>query len=187
MSRSVECFLLERVDLARSSLRRYVDSATAKCPLPHGYHDAKVVIADVEPFVSRFEGSGYDDVPHDDPRWPVACACGQAFAPGDHWQHNLDRLYRDPRDGKLYTTREAPAGAMWFCDWYAKEQGYKGPDGRALVVKLPDGTEWLVDGPATNSKTPWSRTGEPPMVTARPSILTHGYHGFLTNGRLEEC
>jgi len=69
-----------------------------------------------------------------------------------------------------------------------------GPDGKALVVVLPDNHWWWIDSiPGNGGK--WERTGIPPNVTARPSILTHkgeggkeqSYHGFLTDGVLESC
>lgn len=64
--------------------------------------------------------------------------------------------------------------------------------GRCLVVQTPAG-EWVVDSPSANEKKPWQRTGEPPFVTASPSILfdgAHGgraYHGWLRDGQLVEC
>lgn len=45
---------------------------------------------------------------------------------------------------------------------------------------------WLVDAPSKQGS-PWTREGKPPKVTARPSILTSRYHGFLTDGFLVEC
>lgn len=76
----------------------------------------------------------------------------------------------------------APAGAMYF----TRSGG--------LVVRTPGG-DWHVDGPSKNGGR-WTRSGEPPNVTANPSILqqnpsvycgTREYHGFLRNGVLEEC
>lgn len=78
--------------------------------------------------------------------------------------------------------------------WHAR----KGPDGIALVVVLPPAKEdtrsnwWHVDGPSRNNGEPgpgWTRTGDPrnpPSLSVSPSILTDGYHGFLTAGVLTD-
>lgn len=176
------CFLAERTDRARESLRRYA-RLDAPCPATGAYHNASVDLGTDVPFAGEYNGSGRDDFPHDDPRWPTACACGYAFAEIDTWQHNLDRLYRDG-GGRLFTLRDAPPGAMWDAQWAADH--WHGNDGRCLYVKLPDGSDWCVDGPAANSDTGWQRTGEPPRITATPSIDSGGYHGFLQNGVLTD-
>jgi hypothetical protein len=91
-------------------------------------------------------------------------------------------------DGSHVFWRDLKPGAMWF------------EDGE-LVVKLPGGAvgnEWNVDrGRAINverekagkkERLPqWHRTGEPPNVTATPSINWVGnYHGWLTKGVLSD-
>jgi len=83
------------------------------------------------------------------------------------------------------TLRDCPPGAMYDAFWYPE----KGPDGRALCVSLPPGGGmdfWHVDGPSKGGGG-WTRSGEPPFVTANPSILTPRFHGFLRNGWLESC
>lgn len=198
----IRCFLLERTDLARRSLRRYAsirDGAPAGC----GFHNASVVVEDSVPFASEWNGKGDDSWPHDDPRWPTHCACGHEFQPGDEWQHNLDRLFRCASTGRLFRHQDAPIGAMAFgvscgpASAQALARGVKGGwkhDGAALdhlSVKLPDGTWWCIDEPASRDYreggSGWDRTGEPPDVTANPSILTGAYHGWLRSGRLVEC
>ena len=87
-------------------------------------------------------------------------------------------------------------GAMWW-DRYthfgttADKELYA--RARALFVCLPDGTPFCVDGPAyhfddTTHKVVyggmWTRTGEPPLVSATPSVNTGSWHGWLTNGEL---
>jgi hypothetical protein len=184
----IQCFLLEPAELAREDLRRYVSSETP-CPLPHGYHSTTVVLGDVSFTRTDCNGTGKDDVDHNDPRWPSHCACGYAYRWDDQWQHNLERLYSGALDGKLYTLRDAPVGAMWFAPWYS--DNFKGDDGRCLVVKTPGG-DWIVDSVASGGGR-WTRTGEPPHVTASPSILIHGhgtqagYHGWLRDGQLISC
>jgi hypothetical protein len=97
----------------------------------------------------------------------------------------------------------APPGAMWFADWLLlsdrtvrSRPGHRTSDGHVLIVRVPsqvylNGQNWNVDGPANNCPG-WERTGTAPDVTARPSVIkykqdgTCDYHGFLTDGWLEE-
>ena len=180
---SVKCFWLEDVRASRYRLRRY--AGDLKCPLPTGYHNASsAVIAETpEDPEKDYSGTRPPVVEHGDPRWPKACACGYTFVIEDTWQIFSDAVYKRADTGEMITHEEAPPGAMWDASWWPE----KGPDGICLMVKLPDGCEWMVDGPSSNSKTPWERAGKPPLVTARPSILTPGYHGFLTDGVLVSC
>jgi hypothetical protein len=106
----------------------------------------------------------------------------------------MERLYvrAVPLDPSLaqapFTLREAPAGAMWDAHWF--EDTWSGPDGRSLMVKLPFGHEWLIDGPSSSGGR-WSRTGEPPKITVTPSILVKSergdYHGWLRDGVLVDA
>ncbi len=90
--------------------------------------------------------------------------------------------------GELLPLRGAPAGAMWLAPWYSewgsqfwKERG----GGPHLIVKTPGG-EWDVDSEASNGPG-WQRSGEPPNVTATPSILCNQYHGWLREGKLVDA
>jgi hypothetical protein len=192
-SSRIQCFWLEPTELGRSSLRRYENHPYDPMPPPScpenrmRYHDTDVVLGDIPyPFGTADSDPTPEDIPHDDPRWPKACdVCGTPFKDDDHWQHNVHRLYRGSPDGKLYSLRDAPPGAMYAATWYPK----KGPDGIALHVCLPPGggdDYWFVDGSASNGPG-WTRTGTVPLITARPSIMTKRYHGFLTDGFLVEC
>ena len=82
---------------------------------------------------------------------------------------------------------EFGAGAMWWqphhdqgCPEWDKE--------RALWVTLPTGQPFCIDGPSFDGKAygpGWARTGEPPNISATPSVnyIDH-WHGFITNGEL---
>jgi len=199
MGSRIECFWLEPVELARSSLRRYqrvLDYTAVTCPgNPMRHHDTSVYIGDVPyPYDPQgILGYGKDDVPHDDPRWPKTChVCGYAFKDDDNWQHNVSQYFRDARNGKLYTTRNMPPGAMYDAKWW----DHPGPDGISLAVVLPpektdpeygQSSVWHPDTPPHNGSAPWTRTGTIPKVTCTPSILTPDYHGFLIDGWLVEC
>lgn len=176
-------FLIERTARARESLRRY---AAGDCPATgHALHDASVVLGEIDYPDDGYNGRGADDLPHDDPRWPIACACGRPFTDADTWQHNINRLYSG--GDWVGVLREAPTGAMWDAEWL--HGWHAGADGKSLVLKLPDRRDWMMDGPASNG-TPdqpgWVRTGTLPTITARPSIGSDGYHGFLTDGVLSD-
>lgn len=173
------CFLIEPTERAQESLRRY---AMGDCPVNGFYHDASVVIGEVDFPENGFAGKGGDTHPHDDPRWPTACACGYVFRSDDPWQCNRNRLYRHP-DESTSTLDALPPGAMYDAPWFADT--WHGDDGRCLVLALPDGSPWTIDGPATNGPA-WQRSGEPPRITARPSIASPGYHGWLTDGVLSD-
>jgi hypothetical protein len=83
-------------------------------------------------------------------------------------------------------------------------QRCQGFDGRCLVVKCPDGHEWMIDGIASNctdrgneAHRCWIRHGEPPVLTidkngptcgaGAGSILTPRFHGFLRGGEFVTC
>jgi hypothetical protein len=55
-----------------------------------------------------------------------------------------------------------------------------------LVICLPDGWHWCIDQKASNGLEGWQVSGEVPNLTASPSILSPGYHGFLQNGVLTD-
>lgn len=174
-----QCFMLEPSARAEHSLRRFVFEQEQKCSSPYGYHNASVEIGVVDYPLSDYDGDSQHAVPHEDPRWPKRCVCGYEFIATDEWQENRTRLYKrvDGQPG-MWTLHQPPVGAMWDATWYPK----KGPDGRCLVVQLPPGIahdHWVIDDPR------WTRTGDPPNVTATPSILTPRYHGWLRNGWLE--
>lgn len=188
----VVCYWCELTNNALTMLRRYHSSsdAASRCPLPHGYHDASITLEGQKPWPEESTLVGSEiRFSHDDPRWPKACPCGYVFPETDEWQAMDERLYKRSDTGAVLLMKDMAPGAMWNATWYLETGFIKSPDGIALCVKLPDGTDWLIDGHANNSNVipAWTRTGTPPKITARPSILTPGYHGFLTDGVLTSC
>ena len=187
---AVKCFLLKKTGTDALWLRRYGGS---NCTASGGCHNAMIRIENAITNASDRKMDRYEKlVPRTDPRWPANCACGYTFTVDDHWQVFPLSIYLLP-DGRETTVHRrpppgmhvCPAGAMFFSDWCP---GPKKHDGPYLWVVLPDGAVWCVDGPSSNPPGPgWTRTGEPPTVTARPSILTSGYHGWLTDGELRAC
>lgn len=183
---SIPCFLLTPTGRDARWLRRYRAGAINDCPLgPKCYHDAAVRVEDDE------EKEWHCDWPHDDPRWPQRCACGYEFQEADNWQLFPLTIYRTP-DGREVTLHEtpppgietAPPGSMWFSDWCPGPKKHEGP---FLWVMTPGGA-WCVDGASSSGGPGWTRTGEPPNVTATPSIHVVGrYHGWLRDGALVEA
>ena len=112
--------------------------------------------------------------------------------------------------GEIFESLAAcPPGAMWDAPWmhdHGQSKGgflLSGPnvDGLFLIVKLPNGHDWMIDGRASNCTLPkdddhrcWCRHGTPPVLTVDKigktcsagagSIKAGDYHGFLRNGRL---
>lgn len=89
-------------------------------------------------------------------------------------------------------------GDMWFEPWYTQADhrryylsdrylqmhlGKRPP----IVVRLPSGRDFCVDGRAKGDSSGWMVTGEAPNVTVHPSIHHVGaYHGWLQNGVLSD-
>jgi hypothetical protein len=198
----IKCFMLVPTTNVRMSLRRYksapwVDGKSERnCPNNHGYHDAQVLISQgplADSGASLYEGDPVigDNWSHEDPRWPIKCSCGYEFQPEDKWSSFPEKMFANPKTGEEHTKREAPAGAiMDNTEWGAHFAVSHYEDGKHYECKLPDGTWWGIDQKANNGSPEnpgWRRTGVPPELTVTPSILTPGYHGFLTAGHLDEC
>jgi hypothetical protein len=106
-------------------------------------------------------------------------------------------LLRRADTGEEMTWRDAPPGAILDSEDHYGEL-LPTPDGRHLVIKLPDGLPWNVDGRANNCGWPedknhtcWARSGELTNLTVTNgpcpsggsgSIQTPTYHGHLNNG-----
>lgn len=187
--------MVAETDRCRVWLRRYVGSDGERCPAMEGqysYHDARVQIED-HPQLKTPEGyyASIEIGPFiGDPRWPTHCACGREFREDETWQVLSHALYTREDGQESWTIRDMPPGAMFDTFWLPKT--WVGPDGRSLSVALPpdEGPDrmnhiWHVDGPSSSGGR-WTRTGEPPVLTVTPSILTHRYHGFLTSGVLTD-
>lgn len=194
----IKCFLLKPTGFAARSLRRYAGGST--CPGPAGYHNAYAPLGVVSTEVAKGSKAwartvSGDRWPHDDIRWPKACECGYVFRERDEWQVFVENEYGRQDTGEVMTLRSAPHGAMYLAEWMAGHGSSIYMKRRAglphLFVKTPGG-EWDVDGPSSNGNG-WSWEGDPPNVTARPSIgmsFEDGrwkYHAYLTAGVLIEC
>jgi hypothetical protein len=149
---------------------------------------------------------------HDDSRWPTACAkCGHEFGDDGYWQDWQELLYRRTDTGGLVTLRSsaddinaptpAPPGSMWDAWWMP--ESWRGADGIALMVRLPNGHDWHVDSEASNCTRKgdrthkcWVRHGDPRTASVHVdkagdtcaagagSIQAEDYHGFMHHGVL---
>jgi hypothetical protein len=200
---AVTCFLLTPTDRYQVRLRRYTRDDGRRCPGRAGCCNASVVLGVEQHASAPTCGDRPDVAPHDDPRWPTTCeACGRVFELGDAWQVRYERMHARSDGGPETTLRDAPPGAMWDAPWMVPH--VQGPDGRCLIVRLPDGHDWTIDDEANNCTRKgdrthqcWCRHGEPPVLTVDKrgescaagagSIQTPRWHGFLRNGRLEPC
>jgi hypothetical protein len=181
--------IAEPAGRSRRSLRRYRSrlSADGACPAG-GYCNASTPIGDVG--ASEAEAHG-DNWPHDDPRWPHACArCGCAFTPDDEWQRNDDAIYRLPDGTEFALSRSlgmvAPPGTMIRAAWYDEHAGQRG---ESWLIALPDGGDWITTQTAKGGGF-WTVTGTPPDITATPSVwhnAPNGWHGWVRGGRLEDA
>jgi hypothetical protein len=141
------------------------------------------------------------------PGHPKACPkCGRVFTPAeDEFQIFCETLYRRADTGEILGLRDAPPGASWDAVWYHDIPEWCGLDGRAVIVKCPDGHDWHVDGKCSNCTRPddkvhkcWCRHGDPTKAeltvdkngdtcqAGAGSIQAPHWHGFLTNGVLSE-
>ena len=95
MGSRIECFFIEPAPLAQESVRRFVFSDVGKCRGRFGYHNAELVVGEVQ-WHEDFGGRG--EPPSEEEKrvlqWPKACDCGYAFQDTDQWQHNFDQKYR---------------------------------------------------------------------------------------------
>lgn len=211
--RSVPTFLLAPSDQGRVMLRRFARRPDGLCSGPFGIHNAAVALeatAWTPEVADRAVNAEVPDIIRADARWPRVCdLCDYTFTPGDEWQRYVSQLYTRSDGGELVTLRDAPAGAMWIADWYRCAggtcgYGWTNCDGNHLIVRLPGGHDWDVNGRASNCDRKddnlhrcWVSHGTPPAVNVDKaghtcgagagSIAVSGYHGFLRHGVLEEC
>lgn len=111
----------------------------------------------------------------------VVAPCAMWFVP---W-------YFDPKDPKDASRRETALASITAGTFGTGARNYylsrhywlQWSDKRPpICVLCPNGKEWCVDAKSNNGDG-WTVTGDPPLITAAPSILVPGYHGFLQNGR----
>jgi hypothetical protein len=167
------CFLIEPSGRQKILLRRYVSSDQGKCPGLFGYHNAETPVGEAAE-KKRPDGL-VDSIPvsfyADDPRWPARCGCGYEFKLADEFQVFTETIYRRADTGEEMILRTAPPGAMWNAWWMRDCAQWVGPDGQALMVKMPGGHEWHIDGPASNCDSLCKKCGKPSYAHNQPSPL----------------
>jgi hypothetical protein len=129
--------------------------------------------------------------------WPKTCAaCGCLF---DNFTLRTDdkwRVFRHICPYEIMTdgtqkllTHEMPVGAMWWSVPISPDKGsqyWKARGaGNMLIVRTPGG-DCNLDRPSAGGPG-WEWTGNPPNVTATPSIWCdqpNGWHGYVKEGKL---
>lgn len=186
-------FIAEPVGTCRLVLRRFRYGQDAG---DHG-HDASVVIAEeaaeTAPNADGTRSVTDDRIPHDDPRWPARCDCGEIFTADDRRQVNEIPWYEG--GGHRFAwgigSWDGPAGALIRAPWRDQE-------GRpaAWIVFLPNGTTWCTDDRASGGQRTelgpyWNVTGTAPDLTVSPSIWDqtpgNGWHGWIRAGHLVDA
>lgn len=182
-------FAVEPTGRCRLSLRRFRHTDEGETHL----HDRSVVVD--EDARSTFSADGVKHlgavgtrVPHDDPRWPTCCACGEMFAPDDVWQVNEIDWYEGggQRFGFGVGSWDGVPGAMFRTPW-------RDVDGRpeAWTIFLPNRTAWNTNDRASTDEGTmgdyWTVSGAPPDLTVSLSIDDRGarpWHGHITSGQM---
>lgn len=181
---STPCFLIKPTGKKNVYYRRYhfaqgVSIDCSVCADRPGYHNAMILVREETCEADKIDLTVSADMKRD-ARWPTKCdKCDYVFKHDDEWQVFVDAVYANDL-GVEFSLRNPPPGAMWQAPWLPASRN-RAPDGIPLIVVCPGGDQWNIDGPATNGPG-WTRTGEPPNITASPSIQTSNYHGFLQNG-----
>jgi hypothetical protein len=98
---------------------------------------------------------------------------GVKVQPGECWE---EPAYLNPDSIDYY--QEHFFSLEYMRDWMGKRP--------PISVMLPSGQVWCIDQQASGMKSGWTVTGTIPVLTAAPSILVEGYHGFLQNGVLTD-
>jgi hypothetical protein len=188
MPDGIPLFIAEPAGTCRLSLRRFRYGEEGETHR----HDAAVVIDESAPESPRDP----DDtkpvtdgrVPHDDPRWPTRCDCGELFGDDDEWQVNEVPWYEG--GGQRFAwgigSWDGPPGAMIRVPW-------RDSPGRpeTWMVFLPNGTYWCTNDRASRDEGTklgpyWQVTGTPPLITVHPSIDDQSparpWHGWIRDG-----
>lgn len=214
---ATQTYWLEHTDEIAWGLRRYASTKGSKFTCETGFH-AALVYLEVRPATYTDYDNGrrslaiLDEVPRDDPRWPKTCdKCDYTFTDDDQWQPWQEGIYTTAEGTRYVLHQGAPADALeipsappgacwdawWMSDWA------KGPDGICLMVRCPNGRDWMVDSEASNCTRKgdrdhkcWIRHGDPreakvtvdkngeTCAAGAGSIQAGDYHGFLQNGVL---
>jgi len=175
MGDRIKVIWFEPTDRERHFLRRYRNSSVHRCNNTGSYCNAMTPLGDVD-ILWTADGCIADrereKPPITDSRWPTRCeACGEAFGPDDPYQLFTRQIWVRPDTAQICTIDQFPPGACWDAWWYRRRRGGEdegrpsgsaytnGPDGRTLIVRCPDGHDWMIDSRASNCGSPCATCG----------------------------
>lgn len=90
--------------------------------------------------------------------------------------------YHDPNDPSDIADLESGHTRLFLSEHYIRDWARIRPP---IMVLCPNGSMWCVDQKSSNGNG-WTVTGEIPNITAMPSIVVPGYHGWLKDGEFSE-
>jgi hypothetical protein len=104
---------------------------------------------------------------------------GEEYLGASHLSPGAMRFLPDMVEGKhAQHYRQNLLSEHYLRDWAGKRP--------PIIIWLPGNGWWNVDMKSSGGGAGWQVTGTPPLLTARPSILTEDYHGWLTDGVLSD-
>ncbi len=102
------------------------------------------------------------------------------FTPGMAWYEPWYYDAWDERVGQHVMIPKANKGRLGFLSvHYWNDWADKRPP---ICVVCPNGELWEIDRKSSNGDG-WKVTGDLPKITCSPSIVVHGYHGWLNDGK----
>lgn len=99
------------------------------------------------------------------------------FIPGTAWYNPWYFDPTDPEDFQIIANEKKLGVKSLMSQHYWNDWAHLRPP---ITIICPDGSLWMIDQKSTNG-TGWIITGTIDNLSASPSIVVSGYHGYLQN------